>query len=132
MNTSFWTLRRVLIALSAAMTLFALCGGPAAADEKKIDKSKLVGKWRVTKGGVADATIEFTKDGKALVVAKENGKEFKPEGTYKIEDDKLTVTMKLGDQETTGINMIETLTDDKLVLVDEKDKSKTEFERVKK
>ena len=131
MNNSFRTLWRVLIALSAATTLVALCGGLAAADEKKIDKAKIVGKWRVTKGGTGDATLEFTKDGKALVVAKQNGKEFKPEGTYKIEGDKLTVIMKLGDQESTGTNIIETLTDEKLVLVDEKDKSRTEFERIK-
>jgi uncharacterized protein (TIGR03066 family) len=129
MNSSSGTWRR---ALSAAMTLVALCGGLAAADEKKIDKAKIVGKWRVTKGGAKDATLEFTKDGKALAVAKENGKEFKPEGTYKIEGDKLTVTMKLGDQESTGINTIETLTDEKLVLVDEKSKIGTEFERIKK
>jgi uncharacterized protein (TIGR03066 family) len=134
MNSCFWTLRRVLIALSAAVTLVALGGGLAAADEKKIDKAKIVGKWRVSKAEYMpeDATLEFTKDGKVLVVAKEKGKEFRPEGTYKIEGDKLTTTMKLGDKESTGTNIIETLTDEKLVLVDEKDKSRTELERIKK
>jgi len=133
MNHGMKTLRGVLIALSAALPLVALCSALANADEKRIDKAKIVGKWKVTKAEYVpdDATLEFTKDGKVLVVAKEKGKEFNPEGTYKIEGDKLTTTMKLGDMEQKGTNTIATLTDAKLVLVDEKGKS-TEFERIKK
>jgi uncharacterized protein (TIGR03066 family) len=79
---------------------------PGARAEDKPDYAKmLVGKWEVSKaeeGTVpTGAVIEFTKDGKVKFTGKKDDKEVMIEGTYKVEGDKFTVTMKQGDDEHT-------------------------------
>ena len=104
------------------------------ADEKKdIDKAKLVGKWKVTKGEnvPAGATIEFTKDGKLSMSFDVNGTIMKVEGTYKVEGDKLHTTIKMGDKEEMDTDTLKSLTDDKLVVEDKAGKV-VELEKVKK
>lgn len=111
-----------------------LTGSLSAAD--KIDAAKIVGVWEFVKTDSKDAPppgtkAEFTKDGKVIVTIDLNGKELKIEGTYKITADKLTVTMSAGGKEKVDTDTIETLTDTKLVTVDDK-KMKTEFKRAGK
>jgi len=91
-----------------ALKLFAvgavLCLPAAGRGEEKPDYAKLiVGKWEVTKadpGTVPAGTlVEFTKDGKMKVTAKKGDAEMTIEGTYKLEKDTFTMTLKVGDEE---------------------------------
>jgi uncharacterized protein (TIGR03066 family) len=88
--------------LVAVAAVVCLVGATARADEK--DNAKLiVGKWTVTKadeGTVgAGATVEFTSDGKVKAVHKKGDEDMTVEGTYKVDGDKLTMTLKIGDME---------------------------------
>jgi uncharacterized protein (TIGR03066 family) len=91
---------RKLLAVGAIVCL--LSAGARA--EEKTDLAKmLVGKWEVTKadeGTVAPGTIvEFAKDGKFIVSGKKDGVDAKFEGTYKVEGDTFTFTLKTDDKE---------------------------------
>src|SRR5438094_3577702 len=94
MNVAKW------LGLVAAAALMA-SGAPA--QEKGDLAKKIVGKWEVTKadaGTVQEGTlVEFTKDGKMKVTGKKDGMEMAFEGTYKVEKDSFTMTMKVGDME---------------------------------
>jgi uncharacterized protein (TIGR03066 family) len=99
-----------------------------ADDKKDLDKNKLVGNWVVTKGQTLDpgTTWEFTKDGKATVVLKNaNGTVTRFEGTYKIKGPAFTITGKLAGDDYEETLKVPTLTDKKLVLVDEDGKEDT-------
>jgi uncharacterized protein (TIGR03066 family) len=83
----------------------AVCGLTfvAGADEKKADNAKLlVGSWEVTKsfdkGPAVGTTVEFTKESKMKVTHKQDGKEETMDGTYKLDGDKFTFELKMGDQ----------------------------------
>jgi len=107
--------------------------GIAAAEEKKeIDKTKLIGKWKVVKAeGVPPGTIiEFMKDGKFVVSIDMDGNKITLDGTYSIEGDKLHTTMKLGEKENKNTDTLKTLTAEKLSLVDKEGKV-AELEKVK-
>lgn len=88
--------------LLAVVAVVGLAGGAArAADNAKM----LVGKWEVTKadeGTVPAGTmIEFTKDGKIKLTGKKEGEDVSHEGTYKVDGDTFTITMKAKDKEVT-------------------------------
>src|SRR5688572_20814871 len=104
---------RALLGCGLAVVLAVVAGATAdAQDDKKIDAKKLVGKWEPKEGKKdAKVTIEFTKDGKMNVAAEGGGKEFKIEGTYKLDGNKLAMTMKFGDQEMKETVTITKLTD---------------------
>jgi uncharacterized protein (TIGR03066 family) len=89
--------------LLAALTVGCLLGTGARAEEKPEYAKQIVGKWEVTKADEGTvppgATVEFTKDGKVLATHKADGKDETVEGTYKVEGDTLTVTMKRGGEE---------------------------------
>ena len=115
---------RAILSCSLALLL----GCAAWADDKKggekIDARKLVGKWSPKEAAVF--TIEFTADGKAtLVTATADGKAVTAEGTYKIDGNKLTTTVKVGGEERTLTSTISRLTDTELVGTDEKGKERT-------
>jgi uncharacterized protein (TIGR03066 family) len=129
-------MRGTLAACAAAVLLT----GAAAAqdkkdpkkDDKKIDPAKLVGKWELTRSTDPEApkgaVVEFTKDNKVVVSITVAGKEEKSDGTYRVNGDKLTV--KLSDPAAKeNTDTIQTLTDDKLLLVDP---SKKDFEFTRK
>ena len=124
-------MRGILAACAAAVLVV---GGGRAAD--KIDPAKLVGKWEITKTedetAPKGAVVEFTKDKKVTLTIDAGGKKVELGGTYKVDADKLTVTFKAPDsgKESSDTDTIKSLTDDKLVLVDNKGKA-TEFARKK-
>jgi uncharacterized protein (TIGR03066 family) len=131
-----------LSAIPAACFVFVGMAVTAIADDKAVDKDKIVGTWQVTKsaGGLpGDAVLLFTKDGKLKITitvpvkSKENKKTsqtFTLEGTYQVEGDKLSVVLKQGGKENKETMTIKTLTDKKLVTVDPKGKE-DEFEKKK-
>src|SRR4051812_13093657 len=109
--------------LSCTLAVLVSCCAFAADDKKdeKVDAKKLVGKWspKEKKEG-SSFVIEFTKDGKASFTTTEGGKEVKIEGTYKVDGNKLSTTMKIGDMERTRTRTISKLTDTELVSTDDK------------
>jgi uncharacterized protein (TIGR03066 family) len=115
--------------MTLGCALFALLCGGLAADDKKadaIDAKKLVGKWeRKDLKEPGSFVIEFTKDGKLAFTAKQNGTDVKGEGTYKVDGNKLHLTMKLGGEERKMTRTVTKLTDAELVSTDEKGKEGT-------
>ena len=112
--------------LAAVAAVVVVVGGVRADD--KIDEKKLVGKWELTKSDDENApkgaVIEFTKDNKLTVTIEFNGKELKLNGTYKVDGNKLTVKLTSPDgKEEEDTDTVKSLTDEKLVLVDKKDKT---------
>jgi uncharacterized protein (TIGR03066 family) len=85
-----------------AVALLLAAGAAAQAKDKKpaeIDADKLVGKWGpvgADKKVAAKAPVEeFTADGKYYLGAGGGKKaDTKMEGTYKVDGDKLTITLK--------------------------------------
>jgi len=108
------------------LTVLIICVGFAAfSGAADVDKAKAIGTWTVAKGEdiPPGTSVEFTKDGKLIFKVALNGKEIKLEGTYKIEGDKITVSMKTPDgKDDTETDTIKTLNDNEMVLVDPKGK----------
>ncbi len=114
-------------ALSIVMVAFA---GNVKAEEKAA--KNIVGVWTLTKAGgnlPEGSTVEFTKDGKLVVVVKAD-KEIKLEGTYKLEKDKLSVKIKVGDETKEETMTVKKLTDTTLETED-KDKKADTFTKKK-
>jgi|SRR5262245_32831395 len=120
----------------AVLTAMAVCVGTVNSQGMKIDPARLVGKWKLVKSTAEnapkDAIVELTKDNKVVVLATQDGQKFEIRGTYRVNADKLFVTLmppKGGKEEEDG-DTIKMLTDDKMVLVDKKGKE-TELSRIK-
>ena len=84
--------------------ILVLVASPAYADDKKDDFAKLaVGTWEVTNthpgGPPKGGTVEFTKDGKIKVTGEQDGMKMNFEGTYKIEGKKMTLKIKIENDE---------------------------------
>ncbi|MFO0966836.1 MAG: DUF5640 domain-containing protein [Gemmataceae bacterium] len=96
-----------------------------------IEAKKLVGTWETGKDkDVVKAT--FTKGGKLHIVHTIDGTEHKMDGTYKVKDDKITVTFEKDGKTETKMGTIEKLTADVLVIQPAEEKGKKmEFKRVK-
>jgi uncharacterized protein (TIGR03066 family) len=108
---------RTILGLALVAVMGLVAGGATGADDKdtKIDGKKLVGKWTPKEEEKAGKIfIEFTKDGK-LIVTGSGDMEFKLEGTYKLDGNKLKTTVKFGDKEMTKTRIISKLTDTELV-----------------
>ena len=94
----------------------------------------IIGIWEITKsddGTPVGTTIEFTKDGKVKLTTPVGDQKLNIDGTYKVDGDKLTVTIKPSDQkETTDTLTITKLTDKVLITKDQKGKS-DEFKKKK-
>jgi uncharacterized protein (TIGR03066 family) len=117
---------RLRIGLAALLLLGV--AAVRADDKKDLDKSKLVGTWVVTSGQTLEpgTTWEFTKDGKTTVVIKNpNGTTTRFEGTYTIKGQSFTIKGKLAGDDHEETLKVPTLTDKKLVLVDEDGKEDT-------
>jgi uncharacterized protein (TIGR03066 family) len=112
------TAPKLLATLAIACLLAA-----AARAEEKVDYAKLiVGKWEITKADPCTAPegamVEFTKDGKFKVAAKD----INIEGTYKLDGNKFTFTMKDGTEEKTQTITITKITDKEMSTKDKDDK----------
>ena len=105
----------VLVLLCAPL-LMTGCG-------KKSNADLIVGTWEVTKGDMPlGSTVAFTKDGK--MTANVKGVPQAMEGTYKVEGDKITTTMKNpAGQEVTDTDTIKTLNDTTLIMEDKQGKT---------
>jgi uncharacterized protein (TIGR03066 family) len=103
------------------------------------NKDKLVGTWEVVKaesekGPPPGMTVHFTKDGKATLSFKAGDKTISAEGTYKVEGDKLAITLKIGPggKDHTDTDTIVKLTDKQLIIKDSNTNKNVEFKKVKK
>jgi uncharacterized protein (TIGR03066 family) len=118
----------------AGLLVVGFAGGVRADDKKAdIDKDKLLGTWEVVKsdeGPPVGTVVEFTKDGKMKVTHKSDGKEETLEGTYKIDGDKLSVVLKMGDKEDKHSVTIKKLTATEMTAENEKGKT-AEFKKKK-
>jgi uncharacterized protein (TIGR03066 family) len=122
------------------MHLCSLCiiltGSALAAPAPKSNQIMILGVWEVIKsddGTPPMTTIEFTRDGKLKVNTKVGDQTLAMEGSYKLEVDKLTVTLKPPDEkekELTDTVTITKLTDKVLITKDQKGKV-DEFKRKK-
>src|SRR5688572_30203347 len=105
-----------------------LCSGLVADDKKDaIDAKKLVGKWEPKeKPKGVSVVVEFTKDGKMTVNSTaDDGTKLVDESTYKVEGNKLIMTVKVKDKEETRTTTITRLTDTELVGKDDKGQERT-------
>ena len=109
-----------------AVVVLALSGVAIAAD---VDGKKLTGKWE-SKGEKDTLVIEFKAKDKVKVTHTVGDKEAKAEGTYKLDGDKLTIKVKVKDEEKTHSVTVAKLTDDTLE-VEPKEGEKRTFKRVK-
>lgn len=114
-----------MLAIRSAAAAFAVAAlvSPAVAEDK-IDAAKLVGVWEVTKSDEipAGSKIEFTKDGKVKVSVKVGDADMVLEGKYKADGSKLSVSIKIGDDEKTDDSTIVKLTDEVAVFKGKDDK----------
>jgi uncharacterized protein (TIGR03066 family) len=115
--------------LNFALAVLLLAGGTLSAEDKKadpIDPKKLIGRWeRKDDKGPGTQVIEFTADGKMVSIVTLGGKEERAVGTYKLDGDKLTMTLKLGDEQWTATQTISKLTDTELVSAEAGGKANT-------
>lgn len=121
---------RTLSALGLALLLCVASKSVAADDD---NAKKIVGTWEVSKSETSlppGAVVDFAKDGKLTVTLKAKDKEFKIEGTYKVEKDKLSVKLTFNGKTSEDTDDIAKLTDDTLEILD-KDKKTTTFKRKK-
>src|SRR5262245_23679478 len=110
---------------TVAVALAFLLVAPAVAFAD-IDKDKMVGVWEITdtEGIPPGTTVEFTKDGKIKLNTSQGDQKITLEGTYKIEKDKLHYTYKRPDGgERMAVDTIKELTNDRLVLVTEENRT---------
>jgi uncharacterized protein (TIGR03066 family) len=117
---------RVILGCTLAVLVFNLSLSADDKKDEKIDAKKLIGKWepKDKKEGMT-LVIEFLKDGKVTISASGNGKDVKFDGTYKVDGNKLTMTMKFGEKEQDLVRTVTKLTDTDLTSTDEKGKEDT-------
>lgn len=116
---------RLILGLALLSTMGLLTSG-AFAQDGKIDAKKLVGKWTPKdEAKTGKVFIEFTKDGKVVVNGKIGDNEIKFDGTYKLEGNKLSLTMKKGDMSKSATMTLSKLTDTELEGEDESGKKET-------
>ncbi|HEV3145334.1 MAG TPA: TIGR03066 family protein [Gemmataceae bacterium] len=118
---------RTLLLMALGLSV-AFLAGSARADEKDTAKL-LVGKWEATKvdeGTLPQGTIvEFTKDGKVKITAKKDDKDVNLAGTYTFENHKLTVKLKMNDEEKEHTVTIKKINETEFVAEHEDGKSIT-------
>ena len=120
--------------MAAGLLVVGLLTALPAAEKADVNKEKLVGLWEVVKADPGalpvGSVVDFGKDGRAKVTAVREGKESTAEGSYAVEGNKLTVTLKHGEKEVKHAITIKKLTDTEFVSENEKGKT-AEFKRKK-
>ncbi len=115
--------------LIGAMMVLGLATFADAQQKDKFDIKKLVGKWEPA-DGKTPLTVEFTDKGKLILSIDLGGKSEKVEGTYKLSDEKLEMTMTVEGKEQKETVTLSKLTDDEMVGKDSKGKEES-FKKVK-
>lgn len=111
-------------ALSLMLLLAALVS--TSAMQEKVDGKLLLGKWEPeTKPPGAKLVIEFASEGKLKVDAEFNGQKVNMDGTYKLDGNQLSITMKQQGKEETTKMTVTKLNDKEMVTKDDKDKTET-------
>jgi uncharacterized protein (TIGR03066 family) len=80
-------------ALLSCAAILALCLGVCAEDKKteKLDPQKLLGKWSLNGLDKGESVVlEFAKDGKAILIAEQGGKQERAEGSYTLDSPSLS------------------------------------------
>jgi uncharacterized protein (TIGR03066 family) len=113
------------ILVGTGLMLFMACAVVAADD---IDVKKLLGKWEHEK---EKFVIDFAKDGKLSVTGDKGGETFTAKGTYKVDKNKLTLTVELGGKEKVVKRIVSKLTDTELVSKEEGEDKEDTLKRVK-
>jgi uncharacterized protein (TIGR03066 family) len=114
----------------ALLTSLVLVIGTAASareEKAKIDKTKIVGTWKLIKtdskttpADGLDLKIELTKDGKMTLTMKVDGKTRKASGVYTVKGDQWTSVLKTeSGKELKETVTITVLTDKKLVTTED-------------
>jgi uncharacterized protein (TIGR03066 family) len=111
--------------LFSASFLFVVFASSAAADEK-IDAKKLIGKWEAKTDAQAKTVFEFAAGGKLTVTGPAD-----ISGTWKLDGNKLSLTLALGENEMKHTVVVTRLTDEELAVEDPKGEKKQAFKRVK-
>lgn len=106
----------VLSVLTAGLTTFA------AIAQEKLDPKKLIGKWEPVDSKLTNLTLEFQDKGKWILTIEIMGRTEKAEGSYKLEGNKLEVTMLLDGKEQKELLTVKKLTDSEFVTTDSKGK----------
>lgn len=115
---------RMLLGVAVAVLLTT---GVSLGEDKKIDAKKLVGKWESKPDAKEKFKIEFTKDGKLTLMAEA----MKFEGTYKLDGNKITVVLKIGDEEKKMSRTISKLTDTEITSKDDESGKEDTLVKVK-
>ena len=113
---------RGVLAGVVTTVLVVLVGGSAGAQDEKIDGKLLVGKWVPKDKEGKELTIEFFKTGRVTLTG---GPGFTIGGTYKLDGNKLNLTMRFEGDENTTVRTVNKLTKTELVTTDEKGKKDT-------
>lgn len=104
-------------AFIGSVLVLSLGSGLLAADPKPapLDCKKLVGVWEA-KGDPEkrEVVFEFADDGGLVVRITRKGEESKASGSYKVEAQKLTLTLKLAGVDNTRVVTVTRLTDSQL------------------
>ncbi len=102
-------------AFVGTLMVLALAGFAGAADEK-YDIKMLLGKWEPVDGKKdGSATIEFADKGKLTIIVEFMGKNETVEGGYKLDGDKLEITIAFAGKEKKETLSVTKLTDMELV-----------------
>jgi uncharacterized protein (TIGR03066 family) len=115
--------------LGVGMVLALACG--AAIAEDKIDAKKLIGKWEPKPPAKEKFVVELTKDGKVTFVGKDGDTEIKAEGTYKLDGNKIALSVKFGDETKKMTRTISKLTDTEMTSKDDETGKEDTLVRIK-
>jgi uncharacterized protein (TIGR03066 family) len=115
-----FSLSLLILSLSTAITLA----------QEKLDPKKLLGKWEPVDSKLTNLTLEFADKGKWTLTVEIMGKTEKAEGTYKLDGNKLEVTIAFAGQEQKEVLTVKKLTDTEFVTTDSKGKEEA-FRRKK-
>lgn len=116
---------RVVVGSVLVLAVFAT----AAAQDKKIDRATLLGKWthktEKKEPGLGTAFIEFSKDEKVALGVDFAGASEVLEGTYKLDGDKLAISMKIKGELREVKWSIKVISGDEFSLTDSEGKTTT-------
>jgi uncharacterized protein (TIGR03066 family) len=92
--------------------LLTFCSTATAEDRKKekFDAAKLVGRWGPKDKKDGTYTIEYRADGTVVLVGTADGREWRWEGTYKLEGSRLSAVLRSEIGEWSGVNTLTKLT----------------------